>query len=1279
MLKLKKLFCGCVAIASLFFLLAANLGAQTASTGAISGTATDSSGAVIPNVTVTAVSTENGSTRTVTTGADGSYSVSLLSPGTYKLKFEASGFNSVEVPSVNVNVTETSVVNRALVVGSQTQEVTVQGEAVEAVQTANATLGDVVSSTSATALPLTTRNYTNLLGLSSGANASVFNATALGSGSTDIAVNGATTSQNNVQMDGVSIMTTTSTGTLVSNANNPGLGYVNPDAMEEFKIQTSLFDAGYGRGPGASVNLVTKSGTNAYHGSLFEFFRNTVLNANDFFRSSSPPVNGLPNNSRQTLNQNQFGGVIGGPVKKDKLFFFTSFQGTRQINGAAAQGYSTPSLLPILSDRSNPATLRQTLGATFCPQGTDGGIAGVSKTQGSATQVACDGSNINNVAIKLLQLQYNGTNYIPSASGTVTSTPCPALTPATSGASCISSVQNTTFTIPSHFTENQVVGNMDYVLSSKNTLALRYYWSNDPAVVPFGCGAGGGAPGNCYPGTELSNSFGNIYGVMKLTTIVSNHVINEARLSIQRDTAIGNVDFPFKASDVNMTPIQSAIQFLPQITVTGVFTIGEASNYPVSKYVANWEAADQVSWTHGKHTVRFGFESERDRYDWHLVGGTGTGQVNFNNFQDFLLGLPGCAPNTSVAGGTCVQAANTGAPLPGQTNGTSNSSISNTGNISGLLPPGGLIHGYRTPYVNAFVQDDVKINQHLTVNLGLRWEYISVAYDSGGFESDIWTSLLNTVPIPGNSAACPNPNLPAGTTCTLGTLAGWVIPSNWNSSANAAPPVGGVFQNNNKTFRRGGTPLTNFAPRLGFAWAPLASNRMVLRGGFGYFYDKTGNANYNNGYEQNEPYSASVFGSSSGIYYSTLQSPFLQTTLGWTPRWVNFGAAGTNAGAAYSNLSVASTQQNYWTPVTYQWNLNAQYEFVHSWTLELGYVGSRAIHQPGLEAGRMINEAQLVGNPVGTNTINAPGITQGLVLPTSAGGAGNTTANAFLRVPYLGFAPSGLIMTGDESSAKFGSLQATVRKQFTHGFQMQAAYTYSRSFVTQSDVNDPNIQFYSLNPQYHPQRLAVSYLYNLPFGNHEGLMGKLSSGWSLSGVTILQDGTPLSAADSRGGAIYGLNSSSNIVSSAEYCPGMGAANAASPGSVKQRLGGGPNGHSLIGWFNPAAFNSTCTIPNVTGTNGTGWGNSSLGILLGPGQFNWDMSLIKTTKVGGIREDATLTFRTEFFNAFNHAQFNNPGQVSNIPGMVDVSKATFGQITSTSVNPRLIQFALRYAF
>jgi hypothetical protein len=388
---------------------------------------------------------------------------------------------------------------------------------------------------------------------------------------------------------------------------------------------------------------------------------------------------------------------------------------------------------------------------------------------------------------------------------------------------------------------------------------------------------------------------------------------------------------------------------------------------------------------------------------------------------------------------------------------------------------------------------------------------------------------------------------------------------------------------------------------------------------------------------------------------------------------VNFGAPGTNAGFTSSNLSIASTQQNYGTPVTYQWNLNAQYEFIHSWTVELGYVGSRALRQPGIATSRNINEAQLVGNPLGTNTVNAPAIAAGLVTT-------NSVANAALRAPYLGFAASGLAMTDDESAFKYNSIQATVRKQFTHNFQIQGAYTYARSFVTQPSFNDPNVQFYSLNPQYHPQRLAVSYLWILPLGTHQGLLGKLTSGWGWSGVTILQDGTPLTAVDNRGGAIFGLQGSSTVLSTAEYCPGTNASMAASPGGVESRLGGR---YSANGWFNPTTFNSTaaCAVPVLpnSGTGATEWGNSSLGILLGPGQFNWDMSLTKTTTVGGIHEGATLTFRTEFFNTFNHPQFNNPPLASSIAGAINVNSSTFGNITSASVNPRLIQFALKYAF
>ena len=389
--------------------------AQTAATGGLTGTVTDQTGAVVPNATVTVTSADTGQARTVTTDAAGTYKIGLLPPGGYRVKFEASGFKTVEVPSITVNVTETDVLDGRVEVGSQAQEVTVQGE-VENVQTSNATVGTVMAAKAITDIPLTTRNYTNLLGLSAGANVGVFDAANLGKGSQNIAVNGSSTAQNNFQMDGVSIVNWGNSGSIIDTGGYAGLGIPNPDSIQEFKIQTSQYDAGYGRNPGANVNVVTKSGTNQFHGTAFEFFRNSDLNANDFFRKISPPVNGVPNDGRQVLNQNQYGGVVGGPVKKDKLFFFTSYQETWQKNGIASAGYTTPILPPIpTGDRSSTSAFQAALGAAICPANNPGNKS--DQTFQGGVQVACSGSNINPVAINLLQLKNpNGSYYIPSSS-----------------------------------------------------------------------------------------------------------------------------------------------------------------------------------------------------------------------------------------------------------------------------------------------------------------------------------------------------------------------------------------------------------------------------------------------------------------------------------------------------------------------------------------------------------------------------------------------------------------------------------------------------------------------------------------------------------------------------------------------------------------------------------------------------------------------------------------------------------------------------------------------
>jgi hypothetical protein len=355
------------------------------------------------------------------------------------------------------------------------------------------------------------------------------------------------------------------------------------------------------------------------------------------------------------------------------------------------------------------------------------------------------------------------------------------------------------------------------------------------------------------------------------------------------------------------------------------------------------------------------------------------------------------------------------------------------------------------------------------------------------------------------------------------------------------------------------------------------------------------------------------------------------------------------------------------TPLVYSWNMNVQYQLAPTWMVEVGYVGSRGIHQPNTL--HILNGAYLASaaNPYNGVTVN-------------------TTANARLRVPYLGFSPTGLQGADNSGDYKFNSFQATLRKQLSHGLSFQAAYTFSRAFTTQgyntgippgpgsTNLGDPRAPQYGLNSQYRPQRLVINYSYEIPSGHMKGPLGVMASGWSLSGVTTIQGGQPLSIIDSRGGAIYGLSGATALLAStAQIASGCTYSDLATPGGIESRLGGASGGS---GYINSACLTGIPVIgatAGVSGTGGTGWGNLGRGVIYGPGQFDFDATLAKSTRVGGIHEGALLQFRAEFFNLFNHAQFNIPvGLNAGAPG-------NFGQITSTSVNPRLIQLALKYVF
>lgn len=1219
---------------------------QTAATGALAGTVTDQTGAVVANAKVTATS-ETGQVRQGTTGSDGTYKFGLLAPGTYQVKFEASGFKAVEVPATKITVTETAVLDGHLEVGVQTQEVTVTTE-VEAIQTSSSTLGTVLASREVTDIPLSTRNYTNLLSLSAGANASVNNATALGKGSQDIATNGSSTGQNNYQMDGVAINNFTGFGRTAETGFYGSFAVPPPDAIQEFKIQTSTYDASYGRNPGANVDVVTKSGTNEWHGAAFEFFRNTSLNANDFFYKRSEVQRGL-SNKQPVLNQNQFGGVIGGPIKKDKLFVFVSYQETEQKNGLASFGFSSGIRFPALGSANsgfNASGSRGGFASGFTPSACpDGQVltclnpAGVAFVNQLGAVYGINAANINPVAVAILQLQLGGGRYyVPGSGASVpTSLNSPALA----------------LTSPAIFHEHQGIGNWDYIINEKHTLSGRYLFSTEPTTAGFG---NFGTTSGALTGAPVNVTYGAQEAVLKLTSLVTPNFVNELRGSFQRNSTDNSNAEPFTNNQVGIASVTPTFNQLDSITITSLFNIGGNQLLFETLRTNQFQLADQISWTHSKHTIRAGFEGERI-YNSYNSPGLSIGSITFNTFPDFLTGQPGCpAPG--------------GAPC----NASGSSSLANNSGITTRVPNVGLLHEFRVNNYDAFIQDDLKIASRLTLNLGLRWEFDGLVWDATGDATNFWPSLVQNVPVPGNSAA-------------TGTLTGFVVPSNYSFTPTVtnpvpAPPSGiaGLFQNTQKIPSREHPPYDNFAPRIGFAWQPLSTNRLVLRGGFGYFYDRVPGDTLEHGINQGEPYAitAGSFGPPSLPQTTSLANPYGgQPQLGWADRWINF------ATGAYSALAPVGVAEVFQTPLVYQWNLNSQYEFAPRWVLELGYVGTHGIHQA------------IQGDPVNLATLASPTHPINGSIFNSAGFA-PLPGPPQTRVPLLGFVPS-LTSTTTVLNYKYNSLQATVRKQFSHGFTFQTAYTWSRAFASNFYANPnattpgvlPAENVYAPNPLYHPSRLTFNYAWDLPTGQHSGLADKVLGGWNLSGVTVVQNGQPLdftySAGPTGGGTVFGTPVASQVqLASKGGCTANGfcasTVPVGTPGDLYQR--------AQTGYLNQAAFTGaplaqvSCVAPAGPFTCGTFNGNSYPGLILGPGQFNWDVALVKTTKVGGLREDATLQFRTEFFNTFNHTQFSNPGNAAggNNPVTYNPSApGAFGTITSASVNPRLIQFALKYVF
>ncbi len=1240
-------FAGSKLLYSLFSCVAALLlcasiaQAQSAGTGAIAGTVTDPSGAAVANATVTLTNLGTNQARTAITGAAGDYKFDLLPPGNYGLKFSASGFKTAEVGSVTVNVTETATVNQALEVGAVTQQVTVESTA-QVLQTESSTLGTTVTGNQIVALPMANGNYTEIISLSAGTDAGVANATEVGKGTQDISANGVNPGSNNFQMDGVAVNNIANSGSANDGTIYTGIPIPSPDAIAEFKVQTSTYDASYGRNPGANVNLTTKSGTNAFHGTAFEFFRNSILNADDFFFVKSP---GAPH---QVLDQNQFGGTLGGPIKKDKLFFFFSYRGTRGKNGVAAQGETFGALLPT---SLNPFAAIGSRGTCATPPSVPdmGTIAG--ECDATAQAFASAMGITNPVSLRIFQLQTGPKAGVPNNYYI----PAPASDPQFCNAA-----GTCNFTVPALYTENQYTANGDYIINSKHTLTTKYFYTKNPQTLYLG------QAGGVLPGTPVVTPWGNQAAVLKLTSLVTNNFVNEVRVSYQRNNASATQAMPPGGTPqlLGLQPMVPGFDEPPtMIDVIDNFTIF-GGLLPFFGPTNQLQAADQISWNHGKHSIRAGYEYEWT--NWPLVdAGLQQGLLLFLGTGG--LGAGGFATSGPFAG-------------PGW-------NVGCLFCVKGITGEQGITHFYQLDNQNAFVLDDWKVNSRLTLNLGLRWEYFGLLSDKFGRLTQVWLDRMAPTSVVPTAFDSTNPN----------GITQYVVPSNF--AAHFGPPPAGVGTALNENSIQGHAPYSNFAPRFGFAWQPRNSANLVVRGGFGIFYDRVGLDSVVHAYEQGYPYAATYDYSppSSRWLAATIAVPYppiglvcmpsdpncnSDFGLGFAPRFAD-AATGADSG-----LSTPFDPQSVHTPLVQEYSLGVQYEFVHGWVLDVGFVGSTGINL--LNYNHNHNQATLA---TPTNQFSS------LCTGSGATAICNTAANAQFRVPISGYQTDGLAASDNNGYSNYNSLQVTVRHQFSHGFSMQAAYTWDKDLSTVFFGPSANInEALCMGCQYgrvsfdRPQRFVLNYSYDLPIGKGmKGFAGRALDGWNVSGITIAQSGDPLTFIQAGGtapvgslpasGAAFGTSTTSYLdgVSTAQYCPGFNNSNILAKGPMISKVSTNPTNGT--GYFNLAGF---CPAPTVAfgDATATNFGNSGVGAVLGPGQFNWDISLLKNTK---ITERVNLQFRADFYNAFNHPQFADPGGGSfgtigfeNITGTIP-SAATDVMMIHTNVNPRLIQFGLHLFF
>src|ERR1700676_2537392 len=1267
--------------------------------GRIRGTVTDPSGGAVTGAKLTLTNEANGTQRDTQSGGSGEYIFLEVPVGTYQIEVSQQGFKKYLHKRLVVDLNEVVSLDTPLVLGGSSESVEVTG-APPVVDTSSTQLGAVVNERSSTELPLNQRDVYQLLQLQPGVQSQLGNDLFYGSDKAGVVtVNGGRGRSNNYSVNG-------GDGNDLF-VNLPAIE-PSPDSIEEFRVITNNFDAEYGRNSGAVVNVVTKSGTNELHGSFYEFFRNDVLNARAFTFSPAP---------KPGFKQNQFGGTLGGPIKKDKTFIFGSYEGRRIVKGIDSQSVFVPTGAELNNgDFSSGSTFSGTLSSPTVASVLNGrpgcatavAAAGGSLTVGTAYSAVFPNNQIPTACFDPVAVSLMNQKYVPGAGGSASSI----------------------ITVPSNRDRgDQAQIRVDHSFTNNQKLSAYYYFDDDTTLDPFAKFQSFGAPLGTFPSTYATRT--QQINVSHTSTIGS-RAVNEARFSYFRE---GQLKFntpgipnavtascgsgaasPFCFTGVSdsaaintacaagatntadcgiHTGLGSKFEGVPFISIGGTgLAIGNNAGGQLPKIGNTFQFSDNYSRIIGNHSLKFGGDARYQRFDQFLIfdiNGSftflpgGTGDVGFDNaYPNYFLGL-------------------SNAYLQGS-------------------PQHELV---RSKSVYLFAQASWKIKPNVTLNYGVRWELNTPLSDIGQKVQAFRPGQPSTIypGIPGNDAAGVTP---------LGIV---------------FPGDKGVPNGLTQTYYKA------FAPRLGLNWSPGSRDGWLAKvtGGPGKTSIGMGYGIFYNPIEQLvlEQFSAEPpFGGSESIIGNFLQTPFVDQTGGVHPNpftgvlnpprgtpidWTRF------LGTTYFGDFQPHMRPQY----SDQYNFTIKRELPGDILLQLGYVGSTGHRLLAIyELNETVNRKNGANTCLELNSIVGPGTCgpfgedtpysfmlpagQSIDLPYfNAGGPGatgpntpclpvntpagchytNTTGAAVpITLSGLRFYSSpfcnplsgagcpatppivGIFAEDTVAKSNYNSLQALFEKRFSHGLQFQASYTWSKTMDNASSFEDALNPFnfnktYGLSKYDARHRFVFNFVWDLPVPKYSGFKGKLLDGWEISGIESLQSGFPVRITSQADNEL--LDSTFNFEAPGE--PNLtGSFKTVNPRGTVCQFGTGPLAAGappcvpVSGYvFDPNLFDNTCTPPTlvpacVPGNNpvllGT-IGNAPRSICCGPGINNTDLSFSKSTPFG---ERLRMQFRGDIFNVWNHAQFYS------VDGNVGNQGGTFGRPLHVH-DPRLVQFALKFHF